>query len=271
MSQPGGTRVVLAVGKPPRPGTLVADVAARLRTAGLDVDVRLPHEDEHALRRGPAPALLVHRGLRPDALAVVVDLEQQGVRCCNPGPGSLVATDRGAVVRALDAAGVPVPASATSTSWSQVRAELARGPRVVKAAQDSTGRAARVVLLPGPVARPPFDGPWLTQEHVSTDGVDRKLYVTGEHVHGLLKPALLQVGGADDGRPPAEPFEPDAALTALARAGGHASGLHLFGVDVLIGPGGSVVVDVNVLPGFRGVHGAAEQVTAHLLGHLAAG
>jgi len=31
------------------------------------------------------------------------------------------------------------------------------------------------------------------------------------------------------------------------------------------------VVDVDVLPGYRGVVGAAEQVAAHLLGHVPAG
>gem|GEM_PF-4712150 len=31
------------------------------------------------------------------------------------------------------------------------------------------------------------------------------------------------------------------------------------------------MVDVDVLPGYRGVVGAAEQVAAHLLGHVPAG
>ncbi len=268
MSAPSQPLVVLAVGKPPRPGTLVAEVAERMQRAGVLVELRLPHEDPDALRGPAAPDLLVHRGLRPDALAAVTDLEDRGVSCCNPARACAGLADRSTVVRRLGEAGVPVPDSTTAATWTQVQAELTRGPRVVKAARDATGRSARVVLLTGPVDRPPFDGPWLVQEAVASDGVDRKLYVTGAHVRGLLKPAL---GVPVDAARAPERLDPDDGLTVLARAAGAALGLHLYGVDVLLGPGGPVVVDVNAGPGYRGVAGAAEDVAAHLLAHLVDG
>ena len=48
-----------------------------------------------------------------------------------------------------------------------------------------------------------------------------------------------------------------------------AVGLHLAGVDLVIGPDGPTVVDVNPFPGYRGVDGAADGVATHLSLHAA--
>lgn len=259
-----GPRVCLAVGKPPRPGTVVAEVVQRLQSAGAQVEVRLPHEDPRALDAVGAPDLLVHRGLRPATLADVAALERAGVPCCNPAAACAVVADRAAVVRALQRAGLPAPATSTWTRWSDVQAQAAAGPLVVKSATDPEGRSARVALLLAADAPEPFRGPWLSQAAVVGDGLDRKLYVAGRQVDGLLKPALF---GNRRGAP-AEPFEPSAKLVELAHAVADALGLHLLGVDVLVGPTGPSVVDVNVFPGFRGVSGGARSVATHLLSHL---
>lgn len=257
--------VAMAVGKPPRPGTLVAEVAGLLRAAGVRVEVVLPHQDpdllEQARRTGVGGAdLLVHRGLRPGALAAVVALQTSGVPCCNDASATATAGDRTRVMARLLAAGVPVPASWRTDRWSEVRAALSLGPHVVKRADDAGGRAAGVALLPGQSTEPPFEGPWLVQVPVDGDGVDRKLYVTGDRVAGLLKPGPL-LGGTGVVRG----FEPDVGLRTLARRVGAELGLHLYGVDVIVGTDGPVVVDVNPLPGYRGVTGAPREVADHLL------
>ena len=275
------SRVWLVAGKPPRPGTLVAEVADHLRAAGVAVEVRLPHDDPGALH-GEPPDLVVHRGLAAPAREAVRAL---GVPAC-PDPSAVaVVDDRTRLLEVLRDAGVPVPAGTTTTRWSDVQEAVARAPRVVKAAADATGRAARVVVLrpaDGP-APPPFPGPWLVQDLVAGDGVDRKLYVVGAHVRGLLKPTPLDAVAPGPAparpaparpaaltrpaptRPAPEPFDPDAGLVALARRVGEVLDLHLYGVDVLLGPTGPVVVDVNAVPGFRGVTGAPALVTEHLL------
>lgn len=259
-----GAVVALAVGKPPRPGTLVAEVAGLLRARGVRVDVLLPHGDPDVLARtareaGP-PDLLVHRGLRPEALTAVAAVQAGGVPCCNPATAVSLVGDRTRTTAALSAVGVPVPASRRVERWPEVRSALATGPRVVKRADDATGRARGVALLRDGGSAPPFPGPWLVQQPVGGDGVDRKLYVAGDRVAGRLKPGpLLGPGG------PAHPFEPDPGLCALARQVGEVLGLHVFGVDVLVGADGPVVVDVNAMPGFRGVAGAARHVAEHLL------
>ena len=49
-------------------------------------------------------------------------------------------------------------------------------------------------------------------------------------------------------------------LVELARRCGRAFGLTLYGLDLIEGPDGPVIVDVNYFPGYRGVPGAAERV-----------
>ncbi|MDO5535702.1 MAG: hypothetical protein Q4F65_13765, partial [Propionibacteriaceae bacterium] len=117
------------------------------------------------------------------------------------------------------------------------------------------------VLPPHPVT----EGPYVVEECIAHDGIDRKLYVAGAEVFGLLKPSTLLAEHTTSG----EPFHPDDALRALALAATAAVGLHLAGVDVVIGPDGPVVVDVNPFPGYRGVAGAADAVAAHLAAHAA--
>ncbi|GAA4387882.1 hypothetical protein MTQ12_11350 [Brevibacterium sp. R8603A2] len=66
---------------------------------------------------------------------------------------------------------------------------------------------------------------------------------------GLLKPSTLDHEHTTEG----EPFAVDGDLAALARHAAAGLGMHLAGVDGVIGPRGPVVVDVNAFPGFRGV------------------
>lgn len=84
---------------------------------------------------------------------------------------------------------------------------------------------------------------------------------------GLLKPSTLDHEHTTDG----EPFAVDDALADLTRHAAAGLGMHLAGVDVVIGPHGPVVVDVNAFPGYRGVEGAAEAVAEHLIEHAGAG
>jgi ribosomal protein S6--L-glutamate ligase len=51
----------------------------------------------------------------------------------------------------------------------------------------------------------------------------------------------------------------------LARAAGSAFGLELYGVDVLVGESGPVVVDVNPFPGFRRFPSAAKALATQIV------
>ncbi len=134
-----------------------------------------------------------------------------------------------------------------------------------------TGRDGRDVLLPDP-AHPlpenaPYPGPYLLQELVPGDGVDRKLYVVGQQVFGVLRPWPARTVASKRGRPyVATPAERSTALCA-----GQALGLEVFGVDVLGDPDAPVVVDVNPMPGFQGVPGVEDHLADHFSDHCRVG
>ncbi|QCP05544.1 hypothetical protein [Brevibacterium sp. CS2] len=135
-------------------------------------------------------------------------------------------------------------------SWAEVLAD-SRDRRVVVKAVHGGGRGRGVLSDPLP-ADPPMDGPYLVEDWIDHDRIDRKLYVAGGWVSGLLKPSTLDHEHTTGG----EPFAVDNALAALARHAAAGLGMHLAGVDV-----------VNAFPGFRGVDGAAEAVAEHLVEH----
>lgn len=106
----------------------------------------------------------------------------------------------------------------------------------------------------------PFPGPFVVQERVDGDGLDRKLYVVGATVRGVLRarpPRTLA-----DKRGTA--FVPSDDERELALLTGRALGLKRFGVDVLHGAAGPVVIDVNAFPGYKGVPDAASLLLHYL-------
>ena len=250
-------------GKPPRTGTILADVAERLRATGHDVVVLVPGDDPRAVVPASAVDLVVHRGLSGEPAEAVTCLAARGVPLCNPADGVRVAGDRRALAAALSAAGLPRPRSLVAASWADALALERLRPVVVKPVRP-LGRGEGIVASQLP-AEPVVGGPYVVEEFVAHDGIDRKLYVAGEAVFGLLKPSTLLAGHTTVG----EPFDPDEGLRALALAVVRAVGLHLAGVDVVIGPDGPTVVDVNPFPGYRGVDGAADAVATHLSLHAA--
>ncbi len=258
------SRLTLLLGKPPRPATLLAELAADLSARGWTVTVRLPHEEAVRAEDLTAQALVVHRGLSAQAADLLAELDGLGVPLCNPWEADRLLRDRRAWRAALAAAGVPMPPSAVVERWIEVL-DGAGEPEVVAKALAGPGRGAWVVTGSGRTLprEAPFPGPYLVEPRLPTDGTDRKLYVAGDAVRGLLKPSTLQGPHTAAG----QVFEPDAELVELALRTGHALGAHLYGVDLLQTPGGPVVVDVNAFPGYRGVPGAAAAVGDHLARH----
>ena len=95
----------------------------------------------------------------------------------------------------------------------------------------------------------------MAQELVEGGGEDLKLYVCGAQVFGVRK-AFSETSFHEDGRP----CDVSPELVELAHRCGRAFGLTLYGLDLIEGPDGPVIVDVNYFPGYRGVPGAAPRV-----------
>lgn len=193
-------------------------------------------------------------------LEAVAALESSGLRCCNGAAATLVTLDRAVMQRQLAAAGVPVPVATVVDDASKARGWAAGRQVALKSLDASVGRGAGVTLWTDPAhdEPPPVPGPYLVQEWVSGDGVDRKLYVIGQRSAGLLK---KRATGTRTG----EPFEPGAPLVEVARAVGEVLNLVIYGVDLVEGPHGPVVVDVNAFPSCNGVPGAAASIAGAVL------
>lgn len=264
-------RVAFLLGKPPKPGTLLAEVAALLAHLGVSVEVVLPHEGGINLlaRLGDLTSadLVVHRGLSAQVDPLLAAIDAAGTPLCNPWAGSRRVRTRDDIQTALLTAGVPTPRGREVDDWGQVLALAEQAPVVVKL--PGSGRGAGVLTssagLPNDAPGP---GPYRLEPLLQHDGMDRKLYVAGSQVHGLLKPSTLSGEHTTTGAH----LEVGPRLRELALATAAALDLHLLGVDVVgTGEDDLHVVDVNAFPGFRSVPGATGAVTAHLLAHLGRG
>src|SRR5699024_5626421 len=106
-------------------------------------------------------------------------------------------------------------------------------------------------------------GPYLVEPRLQAEDTDRKLYVAGDAVRGLLTPSTLEHPRTTAG----EPFVPDATLVDLAQETGRVLGAHLLAVDVLDTRSGPCVVHAHAAPAIRVVAGAPSMVACHLRWH----
>ncbi|WP_051806607.1 ATP-grasp domain-containing protein [Streptomyces sp. NRRL F-2747] len=179
---------------------------------------------------------------------------------------------RGVRDKALAAAigrtgGLPMPAT-----YAVARPELLREipaaeyPLVVKPADGSSGRGVHLVSAPGDLEAllPELAGEHMliAQPYVANSGTDIKVYAVGGELFATERCSPLHPDPAvRERRVPLS-----AEVAAIAAQVGVVYGLDLYGVDVLLGPDGPVVVDVNDFPSFRQVPDAAARVGRAVLG-----
>ncbi|KAK1184705.1 hypothetical protein B7755_045480 [Streptomyces sp. NBS 14/10] len=159
------------------------------------------------------------------------------------------------------ARGLPMPRTyAAARPESLAEIPEAEFPLVVKPADGSSGRAVRLVSSPDRLAglrtELAGEGMLIAQPYVANSGVDLKVYCVGGELYATERSSPLH---------PGEPVrERRVALSAevgrIVAEAGAVYGLDLYGVDVLLGPDGPVIVDVNDFPSFRQVPDAAARV-----------
>lgn len=257
----------LLLGKPPQRSPVMPDVIARLKAEGSDVRVHADRVDAPLPDRLADADAVVLRGVRRSTLLTVAELEAQGLRCCNSARSTLLTMDRGVVQQRLADAGLPVPNATTVSDADQARAWAAGHPVAVKVNKTDAGEGNGVARWDDPdTMQPPAGpGPYLVQRWVPSAGVDRKLYVIGTKVGGLLKP------WSPARRRPGTVFDPPAQLREIAVAVGRTLQLQIYGVDVVEGLDGPVVVDVNAFPSCNGLPDAATAIADTLLAYATAG
>jgi ribosomal protein S6--L-glutamate ligase len=218
----------------------------------------------------PAPAVCLPRigaGITDHALALIRHLESAGVPLTAGSRGVAAAKDKFRCLQALTTAGLPVPRTSIARQppdedWA-VRA--VGGPPVVLKFTTGTHGVGVFLAESAEAARTILDAMWsiernlLVQEYVAASaGRDLRLFVVGDRVvaairrhapEGSLR-SNLHHGGT------AEAYEPEPALVEIALRAARAVHLEVAGVDILEGPDGPLVCEVNCSPGLEGIEDA---------------
>lgn len=176
--------------------------------------------------------------------------------------------------------GLPMPvtyAAARAELFAEVPEE--QFPLVVKPAAGSSGRGVRLIHTPdqltgsgdsgeaasgpgpGPGPGPEDGGLLIAQPYVPNSGTDLKVYCVGGEAFATVRASPLRPELAVDERLVPLPRE----VAGLAAEIGAVFGLDLYGIDVLLGPDGPVVVDINDFPSFRKVPDAVARVARAVL------
>jgi ribosomal protein S6--L-glutamate ligase len=141
-----------------------------------------------------------------------------------------------------------------------LRPIVERTSLIVKPYLGHRGLGIHVVRTPAELDRiPPPEGAVVVQEFIEGSDEDLKLYVVGDEVYGVRKP-FSPTSFTVPGRPCAVS---DEAYEIAIRVG-RALGLGLYGIDVIEGPAGPVVVDVNYFPGYKGIPDVAAPIAAYI-------
>jgi len=100
--------------------------------------------------------------------------------------------------------------------------------------------------------------PFIIQQYVETSSSDIRLFVIGNEVvaamrrkgNGKDKRANIHTGGVG------EAFIPDEKMKRIAVQAAQSIGAGICGVDILEGPKGPLIIELNISPGLQGITGA---------------
>jgi ribosomal protein S6--L-glutamate ligase len=246
-----------------RSGSILAEVIERVHHHWETVAVHRPSKGGTIPDAVFESSLVVQRGLDQGGLALACELEDAGVHCINLIAATLTCHDRASVMRALAEADNLAPETSVVPTWIGLLA-LANGqPIVVKTLDGNAGRGVNVLISPSGIlpTEAPFEGPFIAQHYLPNSSSVQKLYVAGNEVRGLLEnsPLLPESIGAS------VPFDVGPELQDVATRIAQALHLDVFGADIIRGPEGPTVIDVNPFPGFRCIPDAGRLIANHSL------
>jgi ribosomal protein S6--L-glutamate ligase len=206
--------------------------------------------------------IAVARGRSPEVLSLL-DLAADHTCVVDGARAVRAVVDKANLSRVLLAAGVPTP-----PTWIAPVGDLAENlpdaafPVICKPVFGDNARGLLIAPDRATLRRTAWpEDPALVQAYLAGDGADIKIYVVGESMTAIRKPAPF---------PPGPDFEPrivplTAELADIGRRCGELFGLSVFGVDCLLTSDGPVVIEVNDFPNFTGVPGADDLLAAHVL------
>lgn len=246
---------------PPVPSPVLVEVFDLLRRRGFELDGGIAEEIVvQSDRFRPTHDLYLLKSHTELSLSLAGVIDAQGAELLNPYASCTATQNKIVASRRLRAAGVPVPRTWVTGDLDLLRAIAEEAPLIVKPYQGHRGAGIRLVRTPGDLRGVSLrDGPILAQEYVDGGREDVKVYVVGGDVFAVRKP-FSETSFTVPGRPCAV----DAELRDIALRCGRALGLGLYGLDVVEGPSGPVVVDLNYFPGYKGVPGIAPLIAEYV-------
>jgi len=243
------------------PNPIFAEAMAMLRQRGFTVSSGIAEEELCEADRFPLDNdLYVLKSQTELTLSIAGILHNRGAHILNPYPACAALQNKIVAANRLAEAGVPAPRSWVTGDLNLLRDLAARMPLIVKPYRGHRGMGIRIVRGPrdlAEVAAP--TQPVLVQEFIPAVGADLKLYIVGGEVFAVRK-AFSETSFTGTGQACAV----DLATRELALACGRAFGLGIYGIDIVEGRDGPMVVDVNYSPGLRGVPGAAPVIARYV-------
>ncbi|MFE3505952.1 RimK family alpha-L-glutamate ligase [Kitasatospora sp. NPDC059160] len=246
------------------------DVARQLTSWGHRVDVLRPGDSllaiSEAVRAGSHDAWVLKTVSGGPGLTLLEAAAAVGLTTVNDVRSIRGVRDKALASVIARTRGLPTPVTYAAARWERL-AEIpaAEYPLVVKPADGSSGRGVRLVAGPddliglGPELA--GEGLLIAQPYVPNNGTDLKVYCVDGELFATERESPLHPGQGVCERPVPLP----ASVARIAAQVGEVFGLDLYGVDVLLGPDGPVVVDVNDFPSFRQVPDAVERVARAVL------
>lgn len=246
---------------PPVPSPVLLEVCDLLTGRGFDVSSGIAEEMlVRSDRLTPTHDLYILKSHTELSLSLAGILHSQGAVMLNPYPSCIATQDKIVASRRLYAAGVPTPRCWVTNDLSLLEPVVAERPLLIKPYRGHRGMGIRIVNDPTDLAAlPRHNVPVLIQEFIPGNGEDIKVYVVGDEVFAVSKPF-----SADSFTRPGRPYPVSSALRAIALRCGKAFGLGLYGLDVIEGPNGPVVVDLNYFPGYKGVPDVAPLIAQYI-------
>ena len=245
----------------PEPNPIFAAAIRMLEHRGFAVSSWIAEERLCAPDELPAEHdLYVLKSQTELSLSLAGIVHARGGRFLNPYSACAVLQNKIIAANRLADAGVPVPRSWATGELSLLRELASKMPLIVKPYRGHRGAGIRVIHRPDELADLPQEQqPMLVQQFIPGTGDDLKVYVVGEQVFAVRKRFSVNSFRVAGGVCEVTPLVRDIALRC-----GRAFGLGLYGLDIIEGPDGPVVVDINYSPGYRGVPDAAPLIACYI-------
>lgn len=189
------------------------------------------------------------RYITPQAMAVLRQLELLGTKLTNSSNAIAIAEDKFATHQYLAATQVNQPDTLYSQEQPDIQPLAALGHDIFIKANTATSGAKGIQRIKNPKA---------TLPHASSkDVIHQKSFVNGEKsdykyvfVNGQAVYASKECGRFEGGEKSCQEIAPDPAFVTVGKAAMKAIGLTVGSIDMIDGPEGPMVIEINPSSGF---------------------